>query len=107
MGLVGSSKAGSSGLTETWVTRATAPRIQAASPTRRRARQMRLPSWPSVMAPRENSGWAGTSRAPSSCWMARLPTWGPLPCTSTTRQPVRSSEQTDLAMRVALASSSS
>ena len=44
MNLVGLSKAGSSGLTATWVTIATAPRIHEPSATRRRARQMRLPS---------------------------------------------------------------
>ncbi len=106
MGLVGSEKAESFGSTRAWVTTETTsgPRGPA---TFRRARVRRLPSWPWVMPPRTKSGWAGTRSEPSSCWMARLPTCGPLPWTTTTSQPVHMSEHTERAMRAALASCSS
>ena len=106
IGLVGSARAGSAGSTSTWVTIDTAPGISWRH-TSCRARQMRLPSAPWVMAPRVNRGRAGTRSADSSCWMARLPTWGPLPWTMTIPQPLRISDRTEWAMARALAYCSS
>lgn len=101
MGLLGFTKAGSSLSTTMWVTTETAP-VTSVPQTSCRARQMRLPRAPCVIAPREKSGSAGTSRAPSSCWMARFPTCGPLPWTMMTCQPLRSRDRTDLAIARAL-----
>ena len=106
IGFVGRDSAGSRGSTSTWVMMDTAPEISCLH-TSLSARQMRLPSCPWVMAPRVNSGSAGTSSVEPSCWMARLPTWGPLPWTMTTFQPFRMRERTERAMANALAYCSS
>jgi hypothetical protein len=63
---------------------------------------MRLPSWPWVIAPSAASG-AGTGVV-DSCWSARLPTCGPLPCTITTRQPASITSLIEAAIAAALAS---
>ena len=97
IGLLGWANAGSLRSTTMWVTTETAPEISRPQ-TSCRARQIRLPRAPWVIAPRENSGCAGTSRAPSSCWIARLPTCGPFPWTMMICQPLRNSDRTDLAM---------
>src|SRR6478672_7415503 len=55
------------------------------------------------MAPRANSGISGTASRPLSCWIARFPTWGPLPWTMTTRHPSSSSSQMERAMASACA----
>src|SRR5664280_465394 len=39
------------------------------------------------MAPQTSIGIGATDLAASAFWIRRLPTWGPLPCVSTTRQP--------------------
>ena len=106
IGLVGCDSPGSLGSTSMWVMMDTAPEISCLQASLR-ARQMRLPNWPCVMAPSVNSGRAGTKSIEPSCWMARLPTCGPLPWTMTTFQPLRISERTDRAMASALAYCSS
>ena len=40
-----------------------------------------------VWAPHQSSGTGGTTCAASSFLTSRLPTWGPLPCVSTTSWP--------------------
>ena len=58
------------------------------------------------MALSSGSGWAGTMAVPSCC-RARLPTWGPLPCTITARQPASITACTADAIAAAFASISS
>ena len=63
---------------------------------------------PWVIAPSSASGCAGTADVASccsaaSCCRARFPTCGPLPWTTTTRQPASSTSFTAVAMAAALA----
>src|SRR6266516_2300729 len=103
MGFVGWWKAGSERSTSAWVTIVATGRFRAARhpPS---AAVIRWPTCPCVIAPRTNSGCGGTSLAPSSCWMARLPTWGPLPWVRTTRWPSWTRSHSTVAMPAMLAS---
>ena len=105
IGFVGRSNAGSSRSTITWLNRAAMRWRRPHTPYS--AIAISEPSCPSVMAPRLNSGISGTSSRPISCWIARLPTCGPLPCTTTTRQPASSNVQIGTAIAAALARCSS
>src|SRR5665647_1465597 len=44
-----------------------------------------------TVAPQTSMGIGATVLAASAFWMRRLPTWGPLPCVSTTCQPLSTS----------------
>ncbi len=103
IGLAGDPNAGSAGSTVTWVISAAEVPGPRSTST---ARAIRLPSNPWVIALSSASGCAGTVEV-ASCCSARFPTCGPLPCTTTTRQPASITSLTAAAITIALASISS